>query len=219
MKRIIITWVSEWLWLEIAKVYLENWYEVIGISRNKPNLNIIHLKTDLTQEEDIEKTTKIIKDKYWDFEVLINCAWMMIVEELEELSYTNTEKLMKLNVIAPMIFTSKLMKNIKKNSSDIVNVASTVGTTKSCKKQCAYSASKIAVKWITENFQLELKESQSRVMGFNIWWFKSAFFEKATWIKVDLSKFMNAQDIAQFIKQILDLPKNMEVSEIVINRK
>lgn len=64
-----------------------------------------------------------------------------------------------------------------------------------------------------------MKNTKSRVVWFNTWWFKSKIFEKATWIQSDLSKYMEPKELAMFIKQILDLPKNMEVSDITINRK
>ncbi len=43
-------------------------------------------------------------------------------------------------------------------------------------------------------------------------------FTKAN-VSIDTRKRMQPQDIATFIKQILDLPKNIEVSEILLNRK
>ncbi len=218
MKRVIITWVSDWLGYQIAKLYLKNWFEVIWISRTKPDLDIIHLKTDLIKEEDIKKTSEIIKEKYSEFLALINCAWVLAIQDLWKIDYKLTEKLMKLNVIAPIFLTSQLIENIKNNSTDIVNIASTVWL-KAYEQQCAYWASKWGIRWVTQNFQLELKKTGSRVIWINVWWFKSKLFEKATWKQVDLSNFMDPENIAKLIKQLLDLPKNMEVSEITINRK
>lgn len=218
MNKIVITWVSEGLWYELAKLYLEKWFEVIGISRNKPNLNIIHLKTDLTKEEDINATIWIIKEKYSDFKYLINCAWVLNIEKLWEIDYKNTEKLFKINVIAPIILTSGLINEIKENEADIVNIASTVWL-KAYESQCSYGASKWAMRWITENLQLELKNTKSRVIWFNPWWFKSRIFEKATWFQPDLSPFMEPIELAKIIEFTLNLPKNMEVSNITINRK
>ena len=35
----------------------------------------------------------------------------------------------------------------------------------------------------------------------------------------DGSQWMSAKDVASCIKQVVELPKNMEVSEIIVNRK
>lgn len=91
---------------EIAKVYLKNWFQVIWISGNKPDLDIIHLKTDLLKEWDIEKTTNIIKKEYSDFLYLINCAWIISIENFWKIDYKNTDNLLKINTIAPIIITS-----------------------------------------------------------------------------------------------------------------
>ena len=50
--------------------------------------------------------------------------------------------------------------------------------------------------------------------------FDSKIFEKATGVKnKDFLFSMRPEDVASFIKQILELPKNMEVSEVLLNRK
>lgn len=36
---------------------------------------------------------------------------------------------------------------------------------------------------------------------------------------MDTSGFMDPHEVAKCLKQLLELPKNMEVSEIIINRK
>lgn len=217
-KRIIITWVSEWLGYELAKLYLESWYEVIWLSRTKSDLDIVHLKTDLTKEEEISNTVKVIKEDYKEFEFVVNCAWVMSVEELNDIKYKSLEDVFKLNVLAPMFLVSSLTDLIRKNESDIVNVASTVAF-KSYESQATYCSSKWALRGFTQNLQLEFKWQKSRVIWFNPGGFKSRILQKVTWVKTDLSPYMEPREIAKLLKQILDLPKNMEVSEIVLNRK
>lgn len=218
MRRIIITWASEWLWYELSKLYLKNWFEVVGISRTKPDIDIVHVEADLTKHEDLDTVISRIQSDYSEFEALVNCAGMMVVQELSKLDYKENDTLMKLNVLAPIYLTGWLIENIKTNEADIINVASTVWL-RACKDQCSYSASKWAMRWVSENFKLELQDTNSRVVWFNIGWFKSKISEKATWISVDLSPYMDPADIAVFMKQILDLPKTMEVSAVTINRK
>lgn len=218
MQKAIITWWSEWLWYELSKLFLEKWFEVICVSRRKPDLEVIHIPTDLSQEESIQNTINQIKEKHAQFSCLINCAWILHIEDLSEVSYSNLENLFKINILAPIILTSWLLNEIKSNESDIVNIWSTVWF-KAYEKQAWYGSSKWAIRWFNENLQLELKKTKCRVIWFNPWGFKSRIFEKATWISNDLSAYMEPQELAKFIIQILELPKNMEVSEVVINRK
>lgn len=143
----------------------------------------------------------------------------MDIAKLGEIDYKRTENLFKINVIAPIVLTSGLINEIKINEADVVNVASTVWF-KSYENQCSYWSSKWAMRGITENFQLELKNTKSRIIWFNPGWFKSRILEKATWVVSDyLWAIMEASELAKLLFQILDLPKNMEVSSITINRK
>jgi hypothetical protein len=47
---------------------------------------------------------------------------------------------------------------------------------------------------------------------------RTNFFETAG-AQNDTTSFMDPSEVALALKQTLDLPKNMEVSEIIINRK
>lgn len=218
MPRILLTWWSEWLWYEVAKVFLEKGFDVVCLCRKKPELDVVHIATDLSDEESITNAVAQIKAQYAAFSCLINCAWVLRVEELDAVDYKGLQHLFNVNVLAPIILTSSLLPEIKTNEADIVNVWSTVGF-KAYEKQCAYGSSKRAIRWFNENLQLELKKTKCRVIGFNPGGFKSALFEKATWTAVDLSPYMEPKELAKFMVQILELPKNMEVSEVVVNRK
>lgn len=219
MKKIILTGVSEGLGYEVAKLCLEKGIEVVGLSRTKPNLAITHLSVDLTNEKRVEEVCEEILQNHSNFDCLINCAGVLSVKELENIEYEELYNLFQVNVLSPAILVSRLIKQIKQNSADIVNVGSTVGL-KAYEKQLAYGASKWAMKGMSQNLQLELKKTKSRVISFNPGGFKSRIFEKATNQKVELGdEWMEPKDLAKLMLQLLELPKNMEVSEIVINRK
>jgi NADP-dependent 3-hydroxy acid dehydrogenase YdfG len=71
----------------------------------------------------------------------------------------------------------------------------------------------------SQNLQIELKDT-NRVISFCVGGFKSDIAKKVHGKDLpDPENWMDPEDIAVFMKQILDLPKGMEVSEIVINRR
>lgn len=218
MKRVIITGVTGGLGSELSNIFIDKGVEVIGISRSKPMKGVIHIRADLSKESDVEKAVGVINDKYPEFDCLINSAGVLSVQELENLDFKEIDNLFKVNVLAPMKLVSGLIENIKSNEADIVNVGSSVGF-KAYERQCAYGASKWAVRGMNENMQLELKKTKCRIIGFNPGGFKSDLFEKATGKKADLDDYMEPKDLAEFMIQILELPKKLEVSEVIINRK
>ena len=218
MERVIVTGASSGLGFEISKQLLEKGVEVIGLSRRKPELEVKHIAVDLTKEEEIEKAVETIKKDFPKFDALINCAGVLNIRALGELKLEEVNDLFKVNVFAPMKLVSGLLGLIKENGSDVVNVGSTVGF-KAYESQGAYGASKWALRGFSENARLELKGTKCRVIGFNPGGFKSNIFENATGKKADLSSYMDPEYIAGLMITILELPKNMEVSNIVIARK
>lgn len=217
MKTYLITWVSEGLWYCLAKQIISMWDRVIWLSRNKPDLDIIHIKCDLAKEEEILMATDKIKD-LGEINFIINWAGVFSVDKIEEIDYKNMERVFKINSLAPIFLVSKMFEIIEKYKTDIVNISSTVAN-KWYIDQDIYTATKAWISGFTKTLQHRFKGKENRVIWFNPGWFKSNIFEKATWIKPDLTNFMNPEDIAKFLLQILDLPKNMEISDITINRK
>jgi len=218
MQRVLLTGWSEWLGYAIWELLIEQGIEVICLSRKKPNLKVIHLPTDLRDELSIQESINKIKWQYMLFDALINCAWVLEIQWLWSVDYKKTSDVFAVNVIAPLILCSWLIDVIIWNEADIVNIGSTVWF-KAYPSQAAYGASKRALRWLNENLQLELKNTTSRVIGCNPGWFQSTIFQKATGVVNDLSWYMDPKELAKIVYYALSLPKNMEISEIIINRK
>jgi len=106
---------------------------------------------------------------------------------------------------------------IKKNKGDIVVVGST--SSFNAFPGCAvYTATKHSVLGYIKALQAELKKENVRVIGFHPGGFKSNLHIKA---KSDLNYdvLMEPRDLAKLLINLVELPKNIEVSEIIINRK
>lgn len=218
MPKILVTGASEGLGLEICKKFLSQGWQVVGVSRHKPDIDIEYIEADLTDEANLTNVIDIVKEKHPDINVLVNCAGVIDVQSLENIDYSKTENLFKLNVLAPMMLVSRLKSVILNNEADIVNVGSTVGF-KAYDSQAAYGASKWALRGFNENLRLEFKGTKVRVFSFNPGGFKSRLFEKATGTQVDLSQYMDPKYLAELLFYVVNLPKGIEVSEMVINRK
>lgn len=216
---IIITGASEGLGKELASLFLAEGKRVICLSRHQPDSKVEFIQTDLLDESSIQAAAQKINNDSDKLEALINCAGVYSEQELDKLSAAEIKRVFQTNVQAPMLLTSLLMARIKKDGADIVNVSSTVGT-KAYESQAVYGASKWAMRGFSANLQVELKGAPCRVISFCPGGFKSKLFEKATGIdNTGEGNWMSAKTVAQCLKQLLELPKDMEVSEILINRK
>ncbi len=224
MKRIILTWASSGLGASLAQVFHEAGYEVVGLSRTKPADFVKWIETDLCTETSVLSAIQSIQENFQEFSVLIHCAWDGDGENIEKLDWSNTERQFRLNMVAPAILTSNLLPLIKKNEADIIGIGATIGF-KPYKYFSMYGASKWAFRGWIENLQLELKWFSTRVIGIHPGGMDTVWNTKRINQISELSgkssewSFMNTDDIAQLVFQIYNLPKNMEVSEIIINRK
>lgn len=215
---IIITGASDGLGLQIAKAYNGLGERVINISRNDSAYTQDNLITDLTDEAAIERAVQALLAIDEPISALINCAGVLSLEPLGEITASEVDRTFGVNVKGAILLVSGLAERLKSNRTDIVNVASTVGL-KAYPDQAAYGASKWAMRGFSQNLQVELKDT-NRVISFCVGGFKSDIAKKITGKDLpDPENWMNPEDIAKFMLQILGLPKSMEVSEIVINRK
>lgn len=217
---IIITGASDGLGLQLAKLYKEVGKKVINISRRKSEFASLDVICDLSDESQIKKAANEILKIDEKLEAIINCAGVLSIQKLGEISGEEFDRLMSVNVKAAILLVSNLIERIKSDEADIVNIASSVGL-KGYANQAVYGASKWAMRGFSANLQVELKGTKSRVISFCPGGFKTKLFEKATGVDntEDGSQWMKVEDVAIALKQTLDLPKNMEVSEIIINRK
>jgi NADP-dependent 3-hydroxy acid dehydrogenase YdfG len=215
---IIITGASDGLGLQIAKIYKAAGKRVVNLSRRDSQYADDNIRTDLTDEASIKSAAAQIQQINEPLDILVNCAGVMSLEPLNGISASEIDRTFGVNIKGPILLVSALADRIKQDDTDILNVASTVGL-KAYPDQAAYGASKWAMRGFSQNLQIELKAT-NRVISFCVGGFKSDIAKKVTGQDIpDPENWMDPQDIAAFMKQILDLPKNMEVSEIVINRR
>jgi short-subunit dehydrogenase len=217
---IVITGASDGLGLELAKLYKAAGKTVVNISRHDSQAGTTNLLHDLRESDEIITAAHEVADLNEPLEVIINCAGVYTKQPLGSITEDEIKQTLAVNIKAPILLVSTLIDRIKKDGTDIVNVSSVAGT-KGIPEEAVYGASKWALRGFSANLQLELKDSPSRVISFCPGGFDTKIFEKATGEDKtkDGSIWMPASEVARCIKQLLDLPKSMEVSEIIVNRK
>lgn len=215
---IVVTGASDGLGLQLARLYKSSGKRVVNISRRVSDYSDDNVITDLSSEGSITSAVETILQIDDPIEALINCAGVMSLEPLNKVTGNELDRVFGVNIKGPILLVSGLTDRLKRDGTDIVNVSSTVGL-KSYVDQAAYGASKWAMRGFSNNLQLELKDT-NRVISFCVGGFKSDIAKKIHGKDLsDPENWMDPEDIAAFMKQILDLPKNMEVTEIIINRR
>ena len=216
---IVITGASDGLGKEVAKLYKEAEKTVVNISRTEceyADVNICHSLREGTEIEIIANKVLALEEP---IEALINSAGVISVSPIKNITEDEIKRMMSTNIKGKVLLIAKLYDRIVADKTDIVNVSSTLGH-KAYEDQMLYGITTWGIRGLSKNLQLEFKGKAIRVISFCPGGFQTRCHEKATGKKiVNPDEWMRVEDVAFALKQTLDLPKNMEVSEIVINRK
>ncbi len=217
MKKAIITGASSGLGHEIASSLLDKGIEVINLSRTKSKLPVVNIETDLTKNRDIQNAVKIINENHKDADLLILCAGVLHLHNAGENPVDEIDSDFAVNITGSIKLTEGIIELIKKSKGDIVITGSTSSFV-SHGGNSVYVAAKHAVLGYIKSLQAEFKKQDVRIIGFHPGGFQSQLHIKAgTGFKQE--DLMDPRYLASLLVSILELPRNMEVSEIIINRK
>jgi uncharacterized protein len=213
---IVVTGASDGLGKEIAKLYQQAGVKVVNISRTESEYADINVQADLTKGSEIERAADEVKNLGETIDAIIFTAGIFTKQPLGHITEDEIKRAMASNVKQVILFVSELSSVIAQDATDIVVVSSSAGIKPT--SEFVYGASKWAVRGFTLGLQHELKATKSRVISVVPGGMNTEFFKKADQ-NVDTASFMDPKEVAKVIKSTLDLPKNIEVSEIVLNRK
>ena len=126
------------------------------------NANIQTVVADLSQDVDRQKLAKHAGAQHCN--TLINLSGLNTLSLLEDLSLDELERMMQLNVIAPMRLTQLLLGSLKQQPvAQIVNVGSAFGSI-GHPGYTAYCASKFALRGFSESLRRELADTSVEVL-------------------------------------------------------
>ncbi len=146
IKNALVTGATSGIGREICKVLIDNGYFVYGAGRNFEKIHFTDcfkaVKLDLTDRVQLIKTVKEIRKN--GIELLVNCAGVGYFGLHEEISPDKIHEMIAVNVEAPLIITSLLLRELKASCGRIINISSAEAK-KASPHGAAYGASKAAI--------------------------------------------------------------------------
>ncbi len=215
--KAIITGASSGLGHEIARTLLEEKVAVVNVSRSPSKLKLENVPTDLTKNDNIEKAVKEIKELHADAALLVLCSGVLHWRPIGENSQELIDHDIGVNLAGVMKFADGILPLIEKNHGDVIVIGST-SAFNIYPGSAVYTAAKHGVLGYIKALQAEYKKKDVRILGIHPGGFKSNLHIKAE-SAIDPEKLMEPKDLAELILHLTKLPRNMEVSEIIINRK
>lgn len=159
-KNILITGCSSGLGLALSKLYLEQNFNVYGISRKKPEIeheNFKHLACDLSDILNIKKNCiKFINDIENIHAVFLNAGMLGEIKTLDELSINEMKEVYNLNVYA----NKELLDILSLINTKIVIAISSGAAVNGSKGWASYCLSKAGVNMLINLYAKEMTDTK-----------------------------------------------------------
>jgi len=146
MKTLVITGASSGIGLETAKVFQNEDYSIVNLSRKKIPLDgATHLETDLSDNKalksSLNKVVNLVKDS--DQICLVHNASNMVSDNVGEIDADQMRRVFEVNLVAPAVLNRALLPFMKAGSS-IIYIGSTLSE-KAVPHMASYVTSKHAM--------------------------------------------------------------------------
>lgn len=206
--NIVITGAGRGIGFECCKKALSLGHRVIGISRNTEALTDLKnsfakrlhiIKTDLSNELNLNKTIIEITSLFDNIDLLVNNAGLLLKKSFVEIHRDELAQVYNTNVFTPFLLTQGLVKQLSSSKQKhVVNISSMGGINGSQKFSglSAYSSSKGALITLTECLAEELKDLGIRCNSLAIGAVDTQMLREAF---PDYSAKVNATEMADYI--------------------
>lgn len=171
---VLVTGGSQGIGLETAKMLKSKGATVIVNGRKQSRLDqvkeeygFLSIQGDVSREKDVHSIYSFVQDRTKQLDVLINNAGYGYFDMLENIQLDKFSDVFATNVAGAMMMAREAAKIFKQQKSgNIVNVCSTAGT-RGFAGGTAYSATKFALRAMTECWRAELRKYNVRVILIN----------------------------------------------------
>jgi short-subunit dehydrogenase len=212
----------------ITKKLAEQNYNLFLIGKNKNKLLklkkeiekkdvIVEIESvDLTEQKQIEKAIKKIREKFKKIDILINTSGLFLIKSIDKTTVEEFEESYKINVRAPFIFSKEFSKDMKKSKwGRIVNIGSS-SSYNGFKNSVAYCSSKHGLLGFSRALFSELKDSNIRVYSIS----PGSTQTKMGKLSKDqkFETFLEPKEVADYVAFVISFDKQLISEEIRLNR-
>jgi 3-oxoacyl-[acyl-carrier protein] reductase len=185
-------------------------------SAGKEN-DLITIQGDVSKEPDVKNIYSFINEKYGKLDVLINNAGYGYFDQLENIDVTKFEQVFATNVTGAMMMSREAAKIfITQNHGNIINISSTAGL-KGFVGGTAYSATKFALKAMSQCWQAELRKHNVRVILINPSEVQTQFVINSGREKRDFNPTkLQSSDISHAICATLEMEDRGFITELTV---
>lgn len=224
-KKVLITGGSSGLGKAMAKMLIEEGAKVAITGRDKEKLKEVAndlgakaIHADVTNESDVKNCFDIMQNDLGGLDILINNAGIGSDRKpIDEIDLDEMRKVFEVNVFGLALMGRAAAQIFKKQmSGDIVNIAST-SALKGYEGGSVYSASKFAVRGLSQNWQADLRKYNVRVFNVNPSYVPTAFNNPTREEREEKDNLLTSKEIAHAVVSSLKMDRRGYVPELTVH--
>jgi len=174
------------------------------------------ITADVAKVADIDRTYEEFLGEFGGIDCLINNAGIGTFKPLDEVEYGDFEQVFSVNVFGAAMMAARATAIFKKqNAGHIINIGSTAGE-KGFERGTVYSASKFALRGMTQCWQAELRRHNIRVMLVDPSEVATAFANPDRSEREAAPNKLTSYEIAHAIKAVLEMDDRGMIPELSV---
>lgn len=196
-----------------AKVYITG-RDSEKLLRTAKDIGAEPLLADMTSDEQLAKALEHILDSSGRLDVLINNAGIGSFRPVDELSRSDFREVFEVNVYGAGILGALCAAHFKeREKGHILNIGSSASV-KGFKNGSVYSASKFALRALSQCWKDELRPYNVRVTHINPSEVTTAFYQEDRKEREEQPNKLRSEDLAQLILSCLELDDRGFIPEV-----
>lgn len=224
--KAIVTGSSKGLGFAFASALLQKGYKVAISARNQAGIDdaISKLKTisdkvighqlDYSDSDAVKNYVNEILSDFGQIDILINNVGMYSVDQIDDDIEETLAKNININLMSAVRINDAVVKQMKSQKNGlIINVVS-IAAKDLREDSASYSISKLAFSGYTDLLRKKLRKDNIKVVGLYPGAMKTASWDDED---VNKSKLIQMSDMKSVLNSILELTKNSNMDELVIN--
>ena len=187
-------------------------------SNNQHDNRIDFEYCDLSNSESVLFMTESVKDKFENIDILVNCAGIFPVNDLQDVSLEEFKDCINVNLVAPFLMAREFSKEMKsKKWGRVINIASS-SAYGGGPSTSTYCASKHALLGLSRSLFKELKSYGVRVFCVSPGSIQTEMGRDVEKLGQVYDTFMTPQEIADYVSYVTSFDGHMISEEIRLNR-
>lgn len=215
----VVTGTSSGIGQAVTTTLLSNGWCVHGIARRSVSYeseHYLHTQADLADTSTLTSLAQQIKSKHPQITALINNAGIGYFAPHEELSTSKIEEMVQVNLLAPLLLSKLLLRDLKSSKGFLINISS-FSAHESSSFGAAYAATKAGLRHFSNSLFDEARKSGLKVCTVSPDITRTHFHDNSTFgPEADPAAAIETQCIAEAVVNVLSQREGTVVTEVVV---